>query len=162
MDCRQAGPYIDPSIISRMVRCLRGLSPYRLPRAESWRQAGPLCAPSMSVCGGAMRLVGSACSLVPSATQHRRDRGAVARDPMSTTHPRCSRSLKALRPGYPETCERYNGLVLRDPNMTPTLTGRSCYSRIVHTLVASGILQLPHAQARFTLPQSLLRETPAA
>ena len=74
--------------------------------------------------------------------------------------PRCSRSLKALQLGWLGICERFNGW--RDPSMTLELSGRIRYSRLVHTLVTTGISQLPHAPAMFTLPQSLLRESHAA
>jgi hypothetical protein len=61
----------------------------------------------------------------------------------------------------PGLCERFNGL--RDPNMTLVLTGRILlFPNGPTSWPVSGILQLPHAPARFTLPQSLLRETPAA
>jgi hypothetical protein len=127
MDCRQAGPYIDPSIISRMVRCLRVFPPYRLPRADCWRQAGPLCTPSMC-----------------ARWRHEaRRQGVLSRARSSTTSERprggCTRALVRRRstmqsipegaaPRVPGLCERFNGL--RDPNMTLVLTGRTCYSRM--------------------------------
>jgi hypothetical protein len=55
---------------------------YRLPRAESWRQAGPLCTPPICVTDGAMEAMGGACGLAvscPSSTASERPRGGCTR-----------------------------------------------------------------------------------
>jgi len=142
MDCRQAGPYIDPSIISRMARCLRGLCPYRLLRADSWRQAEPLWTPSRSVFFLVAPRAERALRAVSCPQQHnmihRSDRGARCTRPHVDDAPTMQSIPEGATCRGPMLCERYNGL--RDPNMTPALSGRVCYSRIVHTLVASGFL----------------------
>lgn len=97
---------------------------------------------------------------MPQRQQDRSDRGAVTVRALVSNAPRCKSILEALHLRCLGICERFNGW--RDPSMTLELSGRIRYSRLVHTLVATGISQLPHAPAMFTLPQSLLRESHAA
>jgi hypothetical protein len=105
MDCRQAGPYIDPSIISRMVRCLRrppiSLTSRGLLASSSGKQ-GHSHGRREGV-DGALRRGGGASVSCPSTT-HRSDRGAVAQRPLfDDTHDaddpwrRCSQGARIMR-----------------------------------------------------------------
>ena len=98
-------------------------------------------------------------SRAPAASRPERARGGCTNACKTPAH--CSRSLKAQASRVPGICERFNGL--RDPSMTLALTWRRDYAQIVtHPGPPLEFCDYPHAPARFTLPQSLLRECPAA
>jgi hypothetical protein len=104
---------------------------YRLPRAESWRQAGPLCTPPICVTDSAMESVGGACGLAVSCPQQHSIGATAGR--CTRPHVDDASTVQSIPEGaasrVPGLCERFNGL--RDPNMTPARGGRICYSRIV-------------------------------
>ncbi|KAJ4988831.1 hypothetical protein SVAN01_05638 [Stagonosporopsis vannaccii] len=143
--------------------------PHRLParaafspsRAASWR-------PNRDHLVGVHSILASASrwrheSRAPVASGPERARGGCTN--ACTTARRPLYALQSIPEGaasrVPGICERFNGL--RDPSMTLALTWRRDYAQSVpHPGPPLEFCDYPYAPARFTLPQTLLRECPAA
>lgn len=87
-------------------------------------------------------------SRAPAGSRPERARGGLHK----WLHDACA--LQSIPEGaasrVPRICERFNGL--RDPSMTLALTGAGPTPKESTPWPASGILRLPYAPARFTLP----------
>lgn len=99
---------------------------------------------------------GGGLSRAPPAAAAAALSGAVAQRPVV--------KLQSIPGGaasrVPGICERFNGAGSKHDGRAPWAGLLFPNGRVPWP--ASGILQLPHAPARFTLPQSLLTESPAA
>jgi hypothetical protein len=128
MDCRQAGPYIDPSIISRMVRCLRVVLPISL-TSRGMLASSRATLEAAGICWRHEARGGACCGRAvscPSSTTSERPWGGCTKALV-----RRHTTMQSIPGGavsrVPGLCERFNGV--RDPKMTLVLTRRMCYSR---------------------------------